>query len=139
MKVPEANVGKMETQLQQWGAKLDELVAQVEATGTEAKLDYRERIDDLKAKHQLARSQLHELKAAGSGKWETLKTGMEGAWNELEVALKKLTSSPEGRGPSASSSRKRLVSHHRPIRSSRRWRQTTRFSYSGWKNHECDS
>jgi hypothetical protein len=92
MKVPEANVGKMETQLQQWGAKLDELVAQVEEAGTEAKLDYRERIDALKAKHQLARSQLDDLKATGSGKWETLKTGMEGAWNELEVAFKKLTS-----------------------------------------------
>ena len=92
MKVLEANVSKMETQLQQWGAKLDKLAAQVEEAGTEAKLDYRERIEALRAKHRLARSQLDELKAAGSGKWETLKTGMEGAWNELEVAFKKLTS-----------------------------------------------
>jgi len=91
MKVDPANVGKMETQLQQWGAKLDELAAQVEETGTEAKLDYRERIDALKAKHRLARSQLDELRATGSDKWETLKTGMEGAWNELEVAFRKLT------------------------------------------------
>ena len=51
----------------------------------------RKRIDDLKAKHQLARSQLDELRATGSDKWETLKTGMEGAWNELEVAFRKLT------------------------------------------------
>jgi hypothetical protein len=92
VKVNEANVGKMETQLQQWGAKLDELVAQAEAAGTEAKLDYRERINALKAKHRLARSQLDELKAARNEKWETLKTGLEGAWNELEVAFKKLTS-----------------------------------------------
>jgi chromosome segregation ATPase len=91
MKVTQANVGKMETQLQQWGAKLDELVAQAEEAGTEAKLDYRERIDALKAKHQLARSQLDELKATGNEKWETLKTGLEGAWNELEDAFKKLT------------------------------------------------
>ena len=91
MKVDEANVGKMETQLQQWGAKLDELVAQVEHAGTEAKLDYRERIDALKVNHELARSQLDELKTARNEKWETLKTGLEGAWNELEVAFKKLT------------------------------------------------
>jgi hypothetical protein len=91
MKVTEANVGKMERQLTQWGAKLDELVAQAEEAGAEVKLDYRERIDALKAKHQLARSQLDELRATGNDKWETLKTGMEGAWNELEVAFKKLT------------------------------------------------
>jgi hypothetical protein len=91
MKVEEANVGKMETQLQQWGAKLDELVAQLEEAGTEAKLDYRERIDALKAKHRLAQSQLDELKAARNEKWETVKTGLEGAWNELEFAFQKLT------------------------------------------------
>jgi hypothetical protein len=91
MKVTEANVGKMETQLKQWGAKLDELVAQAEEAGTEAKLDYRARVYALKAKHQLARSQLDQLRATGSEKWATLKTDVEGAWNELEVAFRKLT------------------------------------------------
>ena len=86
----QAHVGKMETQLRQWGAKLDELVVKAEGAGTEAKADYRKRIDDLKAKHQVAQAKLDELKAAGSEKWETLKAGVESAWNELDVAFKKL-------------------------------------------------
>jgi hypothetical protein len=91
MKKMEAHIGKMETQLKQWGAKLDELVAKAERAGTEAKIDYRKRIDDLKSKHKAAQSKLDELRAGGSEKWETLKAGVESAWNELEVAFKKMT------------------------------------------------
>ena len=38
MKIAEANVGKMETELKQWGAKLDKLVAKVETAGSEVKI-----------------------------------------------------------------------------------------------------
>jgi hypothetical protein len=86
----EANVGKMEAQLSHWGAKLDELVAKAEEAGGEVKVDYRKRIDELKAKHQAAHSKLEEFKAAGNGKWEHFKTGVESAWVELENAFKEL-------------------------------------------------
>jgi hypothetical protein len=91
MKKTDARVGKMETQLKQWGAKLDELVAKAEEAGAEAKIDYRKRIDDLKSKHQEVQSKLAELRAAGGEKWEILKHGVESAWKELEVAIKKMT------------------------------------------------
>jgi hypothetical protein len=91
MKKMDARVGKMETQLKQWGAKLDELVAKAEEAGAEAKIDYRKRIDDLKSKHQVAQSKLAELRAGGSEKWDILKSGVESAWKELEVAFKKMT------------------------------------------------
>jgi hypothetical protein len=87
METTEANVGKMETQLKQWGAKLDELVAKA---NTEAKADYHQLIDDLKAKYQIVQSRFDELKAAGSDKMATFKDGMESAWNAVEVAFKKL-------------------------------------------------
>jgi histidinol dehydrogenase len=90
MEKNKAHVGKMEKQLKQWGAKLDELMAEAEKAGTEAKVDYRKRIDELKSKHQAAQLKLDELKAAGSEKWETLKTGVEKAWNDLDVAFKKM-------------------------------------------------
>lgn len=90
MEKMEGNVGRMETQLKHWGAKLDELVAKAEKAGAGMKIDHRKRIDDLKAKYQVAQSRLGELKAAGSEKWEVLKTGVESAWNELEAAFKKL-------------------------------------------------
>ena len=86
----EAHIEKMEKQLKHWGAKLDEFLAKADQAGAEAKIEYRKRIDDLKLKHQVAQSKLDEFKAAGSEKWETLKTGVESAWNELDVAFKKL-------------------------------------------------
>ena len=86
----EGHVGKLEAQLKQWGAKLDQLVAKAEKAGAEVKIERRKYIDDLKAKVQAARSKLAEVKAAGGEKWGVLKTGVESAWNEIEAAFKKL-------------------------------------------------
>jgi len=91
MSATRASTGQMESQLRQWGAKLDELVAKADAAGAEAKVDYRKRIEELKSKHQLAQSKLEELRAAGSEKLETLKVGVESAWKELEAAFRELT------------------------------------------------
>jgi peptidoglycan hydrolase CwlO-like protein len=90
MEKTEDHVGKLETQLKQWGARLDELVAKADRAGTAARIDNRKRIDDLKAKVHAAQAKLDEVKTAGSEKWETLKTGVESAWSELELAFKKL-------------------------------------------------
>ena len=90
MEKHEADLGKMETQLKQWGAKLDEFVAMADRAGTTARIDNRKRVDDLKVKVQAARSKLDELQAAGSEKWETLKTGAESVWGEVELAFGKL-------------------------------------------------
>ena len=90
MEKTEEHVGKLETQLKHWGAKLDEFVAKADRAGTAARIDNRKRIDDLKAKCQAAQAKLDEVKTAGSEKWETLKTGVESAWAELELAFKEL-------------------------------------------------
>ena len=90
MEKTQENVGKLESQLKQWGARLDEFVAKTDKAGTTARIDNRKRIDDLRAKYQAAESKLDEVRTAGSEKWETLKTGVESAWNELEVAFRKL-------------------------------------------------
>lgn len=87
----EAHVGKMETELKQWGARLDDLVAKARDAGAGTRIDHRKRIDDLKAKHRAAQSKLDELRAAGSEKWDSLKAGVENAWDELEAAFRKLT------------------------------------------------
>lgn len=90
MDAREANVGRMEAQLKEWGAKLDGLVAKADSAGTEADIDYRKRVDDLKAKYQAAHSKLGELKSAGSDKWETFETGLENAWSDFRDAFTSL-------------------------------------------------
>jgi hypothetical protein len=90
MEIIEANVGKMEAELKQWGAKLDKLVAKVEAAGSEAKVDYRKGVEDLKTKYRLTQSKFAEFKTAGGAKWEIFKSGVESAWNDLEASFKTL-------------------------------------------------
>jgi len=90
MQIVETNAGKMETQLRNWGVKLDKVMAKAEAAGTGAKIDYRKGVDDLKAKYKVAQSKFDECRAAGSAKWGIFKTGLETAWNDLESAFKKL-------------------------------------------------
>ncbi|MGA7744049.1 MAG: coiled coil domain-containing protein [Polyangia bacterium] len=92
MENTQGHVGKMETQLKQWGARLDQIVAKAEKAGTEVNGERRKRVDELKAKYQAAQSKIGEFKAAGSEKWEVFKTGVETAWSDLEAAFKKLKS-----------------------------------------------
>ena len=90
MQMVEANAGRMEAQLRNWGVKLDKVIAKAEAAGTEVKVDYRKGVDDLKAKYKVAQSKFDECRAAGSAKWGIFKTGLEAAWSDLETAFKKL-------------------------------------------------
>ncbi|GKS63258.1 hypothetical protein YTPLAS72_05620 [Nitrospira sp.] len=65
MSIKDAYLEKMEAQLREWGAKIDEL----------------------KAKWDAAQTKLGEIKAAGEEAWEILKPGVESAWSELKAAI----------------------------------------------------
>jgi len=90
MENKQVQIGKMEKQLKQWGAKLDDMTNKITAAGAKAKADERKVVADLRAKQEHAQAKLDELKAAGSDKWDTFKTGIESAYNELEATFKKL-------------------------------------------------
>lgn len=92
MDTMESTVEKLEAQLKQWGAKVDALAAKADTAGTEAKVEYRKGVNELKAKYADAQAKIVELKAAGSDKWETFRAGVETAWRDLEVSFKKLAS-----------------------------------------------
>lgn len=85
-----ASIGKLRAQLEQWGTKLDDLVAKAADLDEAAKHESLERINALEAKHTLARAKLDEISVVGSGKWKRFEDGIEGAWGELESALGKL-------------------------------------------------
>ena len=90
METADADLGKMEAELRQWGTRLDNLLAMADVVGTAARIDRRERLDDLKKKYDAAEAKLAALKAAGSGKWEIIKGGVENAWSELATAFTRL-------------------------------------------------
>ena len=90
METVEAHVGKMEAELRQWGVRLDNLLAMADVAGTAARLDHRQRLEDLKEKYDAATAKLAELEAAGSSKCETFQGRVETAWNELAQAFTRL-------------------------------------------------
>lgn len=81
---------KVGSQLQRWGARLDELMAKAAVAGKNAKSDAREAIEALKVKHAAARAKLTELEVAGNDKWETFKDDAATAMDEVETAFEKL-------------------------------------------------
>jgi hypothetical protein len=83
-------VGKMEAELRQWGARLDNLRAMADLVGTATRLDYRERLEQAREKYDAAEAKLAELKAAGRGEWEIFRGGVESAWSELATAFTRL-------------------------------------------------
>ena len=66
METMEWDIRKMEAELQQWGVRLDKLVAKVDGFRTDGKLDYRSRLDNLSEKYAAAEARLTELKTAGT-------------------------------------------------------------------------
>ena len=88
----------MEAELRQWGGRLDNLVAMADVVGTEAGSTIASALMS-RARYKVAQAKLAKLKAAGSGKWESCRGGVENAWSDLETAFKRLTTEGEGHDP----------------------------------------
>lgn len=91
METMEWDIRKMEAELQQWGVRLDKLVAKADGSRTDGKLDYRSRLDNLSEKYAAAEARLTELKTAGTHKWDAYKGGVENAWTELATAFTRVS------------------------------------------------
>jgi uncharacterized coiled-coil DUF342 family protein len=91
----EKNVAKLESQLKAWGAKLDELVAKAEKTSATAKVESRQRLDELKGRYAEAQKRLAALKTAEKGKWAHFKNDLDVVWKDFEAALESLTQPPK--------------------------------------------
>jgi hypothetical protein len=77
----------METQLKVWAGKIDEFTAAAQESHGWARIDLRQRIDDLKIKRALVRANLDKLKAAGRDNRAGLRIELESAWKDLEDAF----------------------------------------------------
>jgi nucleotide-binding universal stress UspA family protein len=78
---------KVEAQLKEWGAKIDELKAKAEKSKADLKSKYEKQIGDLQAKQTAVQQKLRELKESGEEAWEGLKTGFEKSLDESKDAF----------------------------------------------------
>lgn len=88
MSMKEAYQKKLQAQLDEWSAQIDQLKAKAGQTGADAQIAYEKQIKELRSMQEAARDKLTELKKTGDDAWEDLKAGMDSAWNSLENAVK---------------------------------------------------
>jgi len=85
MALKEAYQEKIEAQLREWTAKINELKAKAEGAKADAKIEMHKRIDPLRAKQEAAQAKFQALKQAGTEKWEQLRTGLDKAMDDLKT------------------------------------------------------
>jgi nucleotide-binding universal stress UspA family protein len=83
----QAYQAKIEAQLKEWGAKIDELKAKAERSKVELKMKYEKQIEDLRAQKESLEKRLQEFKESGEETWEHLKTGIEKGFDELKDSV----------------------------------------------------
>ena len=84
MGLKEAYQEKIEAELQEWNARINELKARAATAKADAKFDLYNRIDILRAKLEAVQAKLQELKQGGVEKWESLKADTERGLDDLK-------------------------------------------------------
>jgi poly(hydroxyalkanoate) granule-associated protein len=81
---------KLEAQLRDWDAQLDQLMAQAQKAKEDARLKIQGEIDNLRRQRAALQHQLDELRSRGEEAWEDLKKGVDKAWGDINEALGKV-------------------------------------------------
>jgi len=78
---------KVQAQLDQWNARIDELKAKAEQKDAEARINYQHQIEELQSKRDAFEQKLQELQKSSEDAWEEISKGVETAWNDLGKSL----------------------------------------------------
>lgn len=84
MGLKEAYQDKIEAQIKEWTAKLQEYKAKADKASADVKIQMYQHLDHLRAQKEAAQQKLQEIKAASGDSWEVLKSGSEKALAELK-------------------------------------------------------
>jgi hypothetical protein len=83
---------KLESELRQWEAKLEQLRARAKDAQAGIRAEFELQLEALAARQALAQEKLRELSRHGERTWEDLKEGAEKAWADLREALERAAS-----------------------------------------------
>jgi chromosome segregation ATPase len=83
---------RLEAQLKEWDAKLDELKAKALAAGSDLRTDYEKQLEVLSAKREALQTKAQDLRKRTEEAWDDLKSGTEKAWDDMREALDRITS-----------------------------------------------
>ncbi|SEL59509.1 hypothetical protein SAMN05443999_106176 [Roseovarius azorensis] len=78
---------KLEAKLKEWRADIDKLQAKVDGAQADARLKYREQLEDLEERRKEIEAQLHKLRDAQSAAWSDIRAGADKAWESMSKAM----------------------------------------------------
>jgi nucleotide-binding universal stress UspA family protein len=88
----EGYVKKVETQLRDWGVKIDSLKVKAESSAAGAKAAYLKQIEEIGKKQEAAKRKLQELGESGDLAWQDLKSGVDQVLEDLKKSVKQAIS-----------------------------------------------
>ncbi len=86
MSFMETYLATMEARRHEWSVKLDAMKAILEESELQDRLEFHKQVEAAQRQHEVARRHLDELKQSGEEAWQSLKSGVEAAWNELAAS-----------------------------------------------------
>jgi hypothetical protein len=92
MGTKEAYQEKIEAQIKEWSAKLQEYKAKADKASADVKIKMYEQIDNLRTQKEAAQQKLSEIKGASADKWEVLKAGSERIMAEMKKVWEEMKS-----------------------------------------------
>lgn len=79
---------KFQAQLDEWKADINKLKAKAMESKADAQLEINKLVNELEAKVQVATAKLGELSEASEGALESVKKGVESAWDSLKSSVR---------------------------------------------------
>jgi len=83
---------KLDAQLKEWKAKIDQLESKVASVSSDAKDELAKEIEDLRRRKAVVKEKWNELQKTGGETWDKMKDGVEKASGELKEKLDKVLS-----------------------------------------------
>jgi DNA repair ATPase RecN len=80
-------VQRLKEKIDLWNADLDRLQARADQASSETRIKYQQQIADLQERRGELEDKMAQLRCAGEGAWDDVKTGMEIAWGSMSEAL----------------------------------------------------
>lgn len=82
-------IEQFKEKLDEWDSEIDELEAKAQKARADIKFEVEDQLTSLRAKRDLAKLKIAEIKDASEDAWLDLKAGADDAWGSLKHALEK--------------------------------------------------
>jgi type I site-specific restriction endonuclease len=79
--------GKIERQLKEWGAKIDELGDKLGRSKGQVKAKYERQVEELRDRQETVQKKLQEMNGSGKEAWKGLRSGIEEGLDELRTSF----------------------------------------------------